>query len=716
MKIQKLVSVILLGLILTTACNKSEKTDLPDKIDRKSLVTRHNPVIHEFDSLDVLTVGNGDFAFTVDPTGLQTFPESYEEGIPLGTQTNWAWQSFPNPEDYTLNQVVAQFPSCEDSIPYLYRFGKGEKGAASEYLRQNPHRLHLGLIGYEIRKSNGEVITMEDVQDIDFSLDMWTGSISSTFYVENEPVQTRLFAHQQHDQVAVQVTSPLIAAGRLTISLRFPNGTGCHRCSGYDFTQAENHTTQMSLDNQQAIFERLLDSTRFFVKASWEQPANMEAGKAHHYFLKPDPANQSFNFAVSFAPDYSIANQSFEQTRTNNEESWSRFWNSGAAIDFTGSTDPRADELERRVILSQYLTKIQTSGDLPPQETGLTFNSWYGKFHLEMHWWHGVHFMLWDRPQLLANSMPYYHQILPQARAIAQGQGFSGARWPKMTGPFGKDSPSGVGPFLVWQQPHPIYYAELFYRHDPSDSVLNYYKDIVFETAEFMASFPTYNEALAQYDLCHPLIPAQEVFKLDKTDNPIFELAYWHYALNLAQQWRKRLGMQPHPQWQQVLDKLAPYPVKDGLYLPHQNRPDAYTDSQYRVDHPIVLGTLGFLPETEKLDVNIMKQTFDEVWRGWAWDRTWGWDYPLIAMSAARLGEPAKAIDALFMDVQKNTYLKNGHNYQDARLSIYLPGNGGLLTAVAMMAAGWDGSEGENPGFPRDGSWQVKWEGLRQMP
>ena len=47
-----------------------------------------------------------------------------------------------------------------------------------------------------------------------------------------------------------------------------------------------------------------------------------------------------------------------------------------------------------------YLMAIQCAGSLPPQETGLTFNSWYGKFHLEMHWWHGVHFPLWGRAEL----------------------------------------------------------------------------------------------------------------------------------------------------------------------------------------------------------------------------------------------------------------------------------------------------------------------------
>ena len=43
------------------------------------------------------------------------------------------------------------------------------------------------------------------------------------------------------------------------------------------------------------------------------------------------------------------------------------------------------------------------------------------------------------------------------------------------------------------------------------------------------------------------------------------------------------------------------------------------------------------------------------------------------------------------MNIQTNTYLRNGNNYQDDRLRIYLPGNGGLLSAIAMMVAGYDG-------------------------
>ncbi len=65
-------------------------------IDREALVSRHNVINTSFDSLGSLTVGNGGFAYTVDFTGLQTFPEEYARGIPLGTQSDWGWHSFPN--------------------------------------------------------------------------------------------------------------------------------------------------------------------------------------------------------------------------------------------------------------------------------------------------------------------------------------------------------------------------------------------------------------------------------------------------------------------------------------------------------------------------------------------------------------------------------------------------------------------------------------------
>jgi hypothetical protein len=67
-------------------------------------------------------------------------------------------------------------------------------------------------------------------------------------------------------------------------------------------------------------------------------------------------------------------------------------------------------------------------------------------------------------------------------------------------------------------------------------------------------------------------------------------------------------------------------------------------------------------------------------------------------------------------ETTKNTYLPNGHNWQDERLPLYLPGNGGLLAVVALMTAGWDGCTQEQPGIPKDGTWTVRAEGLLPAP
>jgi hypothetical protein len=409
-------------------------------------------------------------------------------------------------------------------------------------------------------------------------------------------------------------------------------------------------------------------------------------------------------------------NPGFVQIKANSVQQWKAFWQSGGAVDFKGSTDPRADELERRVVLSQYLTKIQCSGHQPPQETGLTYNSWYGKPHLEMHWWHGIHFALWGREQLLENSMDWYHHVKANARAIAQRQGYDGVRWQKMTDPDGNESPSSVGAFLIWQQPHFIYFAELDYRAHPNKKTLDKYKDLVLADADFMASFPTYDQEHDRYILGKGIILAQERYNPEETFNPTYELQYWRWALNTAQRWRKRLGMQPNKKYALILQKLSIPPQKDGVYLAAESAPDAYTNPKLKTDHPAVLAAYGMLPYNNKLDTMVMKKTFNLVWDVWDWKDTWGWDFSMTAMTAARLNMPEKAIDALFMPIKTNTYLPNGHNYQDDRLRLYLPGNGGLLAAVAMMCAGWDGSTTTNPGFPKNGKWKVKWEGLKRMP
>jgi len=185
-----------------------------------------------------------------------------------------------------------------------------------------------------------------------------------------------------------------------------------------------------------------------------------------------------------------------------------------------------------------------------------------------MHWWHAVHSALWDRLELLERSLPWYESILPAAKATAERQGYEGARWPKMVGSDGRESPSNVGVFLTWQQPHPIHYAELCYRAHPDRETLERYQRLVFETAQFMASYPVWDEENHRYVLGPAMIPARESYGSDRSGNlnPTFELACWHWGLETAQKWRQRLGLERMPKWDAVLRGLSCPNIREGVY------------------------------------------------------------------------------------------------------------------------------------------------------
>ena len=143
---------------------------------------------------------------------------------------------------------------------------------------------------------------------------------------------------------------------------------------------------------------------------------------------------------------------------------WPAYWQSGGAVDLSESKDPRWHELERRIVLSQYLMKVNEAGSLPPQESGLVNNGWFGRFHMEMVWWHAAHWALWNRWPELDRSMTIYNKLLPNSEKLAKSEGYLGARWPKCIGPNLREWPHTIHALLIWQQPHPIFFAELDYR------------------------------------------------------------------------------------------------------------------------------------------------------------------------------------------------------------------------------------------------------------
>lgn len=206
--------------------------------------------------------------------------------------------------------------------------------------------------------------------------------------------------------------------------------------------------------------------------------------------------------------------------------------------------------------------------------------------------WHQLQFATWGHPELLDRSLSWYLKAENNARKIAERQGFKGVRWMKMTDPDAGEAPSSTGSFLIWQQPHLIYLAEMLYRANPSPAVLQKYGRLVEETAQFMGDFATYDQVNNRYTL-RGCIAAQETLPAATTVNPPFELSYWHFALEVAQQWRERLGKQRDAHWEDIIRKISPLADKDCLYLAAETEPDTYRKERMFSDHPAVMGAVG---------------------------------------------------------------------------------------------------------------------------
>ena len=184
-----------------------------ERIDRRSLVSRHNPVNQSMDPWSPLSVGNGEFAFTADATGLQTFPELYENTIPLATLAQWGWHTIPDTIIHRLDAAYQTMDTYGREVQYAARVNN----PAAQWLRANPHRLHLGRIGFDLRHRDGSAAMVKDLDAIHQSLDLWSGTLTSTFQFDGETVQVIVACDPEQDRIAVQVHSRLLADRRLRI-------------------------------------------------------------------------------------------------------------------------------------------------------------------------------------------------------------------------------------------------------------------------------------------------------------------------------------------------------------------------------------------------------------------------------------------------------------------------------------------------------------------
>lgn len=662
-------------------------------IDRQALVARHD--IQCRDPLSVLALGNGEFCCGVDGTGLQTFGGN--------CMSHWGWHHFPLPDGWTSDRVPATgtFQQGRNTGPDKFR---PEMDSIRKWMFDNPHIFNLGRL--RLIRSDGTPVEAASISNLQRTLTLWTGQHHTQYQINGTIVTVDTCVHPELDSVAIRIESALVADGTLKVALDFPYPALKNDAWVGDFSRRDGHSTRyQAMGDHRLDGVRVIDAVTYHVALGTEPGCVIQPGAVVTLSAK-EGCILAFVCAFSERPLPPAGLPSVAETAKACVEKWELFWSKGGAIDLSESEDPRWKELERRIVLSQYQMAVHTAGRWCSSETGLLgIDPWRGQFHMEMVWWHLAHYALWDRWQLGAEAIDCYQRFAPAAKTLAAQLGYKGLKWQKSVGPEARTAPWYGNQVLLWKQPHPIFFAELDYRLHPTLATLQKWAGIIHGTAEHMADYPV-EDATGTYHL-DPAMPPSEI---GITRDTVFDLAYWRWGLDKAQEWRQRLGLEREPHWDEVRDHLAPLPVVDGLFVHSTEWSDTYTKRAW--EHPDPVGVLGMLPPTAGVDAEIARDTVAKVWATWDWNRCWGWDFPWIAMAAARTGQPDIAVEALLKDSPRNQYDIQGINTGGP--CPYLPGNGGLLYAAAMMAAGWDGGPDRHaPGFPVNGRWTVRREGLR---
>lgn len=686
-------------------------------IDREAVVTRH--ALTHLDPTLEIPLGNGEFCFNTDVTGLQTTRGN--------VMSHWGWHSFPLPNGFDISDVpeTGTFQTGRNTFQGDRSFPP-EKQALRQWLFDNPHRADLGRV--RLIRQDGAEIRTEEIQPMTRKMNLWTGIHSAEFLLDGERVQVETFVAMDSDCVVARVASPLIAQKKILVAIDFPYPTiQTARYSG-EFGPSEKHQTRLISESSphSLLLARKADDLEYSVLLDCSETSSFQKNlDAHSLTIVSDGNVCEFfcEFIPGALPDSLPARhtaRNFERMRSETTVAWEKYWKSGAAVDLSLSKDPRWKELERRIVLSQYLMRVNSAGSYPPAETGLLgTDGWRGQYHGEMIYWHLAHYSLWDRQELSDRALDCYRKNLPVAKKLAAQLGYAGAQWPKSTGPGGRTAPWVGNQVLLWKQPHPMIFAELEYRNRPTTETLEKWDEILDETAKFMASYPEKDE-----NGIWRLAPVMPPSERGITRDSVFDLAYWRFGLRQANLWRERMGKERVAEWDEIANHLAPLPTLPGLpenesvWIHSAEWIDSYENFNW--EHPNPVGIYGMIPPTEGVNPEIARRTLRKVYQTWKWDRVWGWDFPWTAMCAARVGEPEIAVDILLHPSPRNVHDLRGVNANNP--CPYLPGNGGLLYAIGMMAGGWDGApevdrnNGEAPGFPRNGQWFVKAEGFKPAP
>lgn len=588
---------------------------------KKSDIIKYNLKFNHIDSKNPVTIGNGDFAITLDQTGTQSLYEIYKD-IPLSTMSNKNW-FYKDKKDIK--------PSYVDGKAYM--LFNLDNDPNYQINRQYPFKYSFMQI---LLYDNDKLIDINNIKDVKQELDLYKGIVTSSFNYKEKINKTTSFIYQDHDEFNFKLESDNL---NLALKFNYPSYTK----NGYRLDILPNVLVK---EDRITLLYDDKNSLSFKLKSS----SNYQIVENTLIF---DDNNVSFSLALDEIKEGKLLDE---------------FWkcDNGIIID--------NEELVKKMVLSKYLLHVNSTGIYPPQESGLTYNCWNSKFHLEMHLIHSLWNIYNNHVGDLVKSFDYYLSIMPSSLKRASLNGYKGLRFPKMTGPDGEDSPSNIGPLLIWQAPHILFMLQEIYYLYNKENIIKKYEPLISGTIDFMISFLTLKDS--KYQMLDPLLEACESIPLDRCQNPSFELEYWRYTLERQPKIDTVLYGHQRYDYLDITSKIITPKEDDGIYLKTYGVIDKY--DLYK-DHP----TEGFLMSFFKskiVDKEKMAKTIDYILKNMDLSSYWGWDFPFLGLSLLNCGEIEKSIEVTQLNTINNQYLYNGYNTSPRDdLKAYLPGNGAFL-------------------------------------
>lgn len=174
---------------------------------KKSDIIKYNLKFNHIDSKNPVTIGNGDFAITLDQTGTQSLYEIYKD-IPLSTMSNKNW-FYKDKKDIK--------PSYVDGKAYMLFNLDNDPNYQTN--RQYPFKYSFMQI---LLYDNDKLIDINNIKDVKQELDLYKGIVTSSFNYKEKINKTISFIYQDHDEFNFKLQSDNL---NLALKFNYPSYT-----------------------------------------------------------------------------------------------------------------------------------------------------------------------------------------------------------------------------------------------------------------------------------------------------------------------------------------------------------------------------------------------------------------------------------------------------------------------------------------------------------